>query len=46
MAPVTVEITERPLTEAASEDGVEFVDDLDTLAGNEVMRGCGNDNPY
>ncbi|MBI0374712.1 hypothetical protein JBE27_00080 [Streptomyces albiflaviniger] len=27
-------------------DEIELVDDLDEIAGNEVMRGCGNDNPY
>ncbi|MEL3944521.1 hypothetical protein [Streptomyces sp. LNU-CPARS28] len=32
------------LSEALEE--IEFVDDLDEVAGNEVMRGCGNDNPY
>ncbi|MEU2393954.1 hypothetical protein [Streptomyces sp. NPDC007369] len=26
--------------------GLEIVVNLDDLAGNEVMRGCGNDNPY
>ncbi|MEV7501750.1 hypothetical protein [Streptomyces sp. NPDC093018] len=39
---IPVQINSRP--EAVDE--VELVDDLDTLAGNEVMRGCGNDNPY
>lgn len=43
MAPVAVEITTET---TAVEDDIEFVDDLDALAGNEVMRGCGNDNPY
>ncbi|MER5783723.1 hypothetical protein ABT104_18670 [Streptomyces mobaraensis] len=43
MAPVAVEITTTP---AAVEDDIEFVEDLDNLAGNEIMRGCGNDNPY
>ncbi|WKU45954.1 hypothetical protein Q3V23_18875 [Streptomyces sp. VNUA116] len=43
MAPTAVEITTAP---TAIEDDIEFVDDLDNLAGNEVMRGCGNDNPY
>lgn len=43
MAPVAVEIITTP---TAVEDEFEFVEDLDTLAGNEVMRGCGNDNPY
>ncbi|MFC5246501.1 hypothetical protein [Streptomyces nigrescens] len=40
--PVPVNITTRP----AVDDEIEFVDDLDSLAGNEAMRGCGNDNPY
>ncbi|MEV8055131.1 hypothetical protein AB0P37_01040 [Streptomyces antimycoticus] len=39
---IAVEITPRPVVV----DDVEFVDELDTVAGNEVMRGCGNDNPY
>jgi hypothetical protein len=42
MAPVAVEISKRPETV----DEIEFVDDLDSIAGNETMRGCGNDNPY
>lgn len=42
MAPVTVEITGR----TDVEDDVEFVEDLDGLAGTEVMRGYGNDNPW
>ncbi|WP_187645477.1 hypothetical protein [Streptomyces sp. TRM49041] len=41
-APVAVQITTRPDVE----DEIEFVDDLDAVAGNEVMRGCGEDNPY
>ncbi|HZF90453.1 hypothetical protein [Streptomyces sp.] len=41
-APVAVTITNRPDVE----DEIEFVEDLDALAGNEVMRGCGEDNPY
>ncbi|MFZ3562901.1 hypothetical protein ACOKM5_44000 [Streptomyces sp. BH097] len=44
MPPIPVEITERPAD--TSEPDIEFVDDLDTLAGGNVMRGCGNDNPY
>ncbi|WP_180931261.1 hypothetical protein [Streptomyces sp. AJS327] len=39
---VSVQLTTRPV----NEDEVELVDDLDTIAGNEVMRGCGDDNPY
>ncbi|MFF3178120.1 hypothetical protein ACFVQ0_36495 [Streptomyces sp. NPDC057900] len=39
---VPVNITTGP----AVVDEIELVDDLDSLAGNEVMRGCGNDNPY
>ncbi|MEV0410334.1 hypothetical protein ACWGCK_09635 [Streptomyces virginiae] len=39
---VAVQITKRP----AVDDEIEFVDDLDAVAGNEVMRGCGEDNPY
>ncbi|MFI6874953.1 hypothetical protein ACIBL6_16110 [Streptomyces sp. NPDC050400] len=27
-------------------EAVEFVNDLDTVVGGEVMRGCGNDDPY
>ncbi|MEU1674111.1 hypothetical protein ABZ752_19085 [Streptomyces roseifaciens] len=42
MTAIAVEITTRP----AAEDDIEFVDDLDDLAGREVMMGCGNDNPY
>ncbi|MEV5567617.1 hypothetical protein AB0L54_32895 [Streptomyces sp. NPDC052196] len=41
MTAVAVEITTRT---AADEDEIEFVDDLDAIAGNETMRGCGNDN--
>ncbi|MCQ8829879.1 hypothetical protein [Streptomyces malaysiensis] len=37
-----VEITPRHVVD----DEIELVDDLDEVAGNEVMRGCGNDNPY
>ncbi|MFG2528303.1 hypothetical protein [Streptomyces sp. NPDC048516] len=40
--PVPVQIIGRPEVD----DEIELVDDLDSLAGNEVMRGCGNDNPY
>ncbi|MDN3056162.1 hypothetical protein PH213_16740 [Streptomyces sp. SRF1] len=39
---LAVEITPRHVVD----DEIEFVDDLDELAGSEVMRGCGNDNPY
>jgi hypothetical protein len=42
MSAVAVEITTRPDVD----EEIEFVDDLDAVAGNEVMRGCGNDNPY
>ncbi|MEB8338035.1 hypothetical protein [Streptomyces endophyticus] len=54
MSAIAVEITERP-AEKDKEKGqgmskevadVEFVDDLDILAGGDVMRGCGDDNPY
>jgi len=41
MAAIAVEITVRPDVE----DEVEVVD-LDAVAGGDVMRGCGNDNPY
>ncbi|WP_181861148.1 hypothetical protein [Streptomyces diacarni] len=40
--PEIVETTTRP----DADDEIEFVDNLDTVAGNEVMRGCGDDNPY
>lgn len=36
-----VEITVQP----AAEDEVEVVD-LDAVASSDVMRGCGDDNPY
>ncbi|MEV0413974.1 hypothetical protein AB0I68_24975 [Streptomyces sp. NPDC050448] len=39
---VAVQITKRP----AVDEEIEFVADLDAVAGNEVMRGCGEDNPY
>ncbi|MFG3118718.1 hypothetical protein ACGF4C_30645 [Streptomyces sp. NPDC048197] len=42
MTALAVEITPRPEVD----DDLEFVDNLDEVAGNEVMRGCGNDNPY
>ncbi|WKK26585.1 hypothetical protein QZH56_13900 [Streptomyces olivoreticuli] len=42
MTAITVEIT----TRQDVDDEIELIDDLDTVAGNEVMRGCGNDNPY
>jgi hypothetical protein len=29
-----------------AEDEVEFVEDLDEVAGGDVLRGCGDDNPY
>ncbi|MFK0116674.1 hypothetical protein [Streptomyces sp. NPDC090994] len=41
MTATAVEITVRP----APEDECEFVD-LDEIAGGDVMRGCGDDNPY
>ncbi|WP_267965053.1 hypothetical protein [Streptomyces fulvoviolaceus] len=41
MTATAVKITVRP----TDEDEVEFVD-LDEVAGSDVMRGCGDDNPY
>ncbi|MEU6822783.1 hypothetical protein ABZ921_19325 [Streptomyces atriruber] len=41
--PTPVKITSRP---EADVEGIEFLDDLDAVAGNEIMRGCGDDNPY
>ncbi|MFE4665460.1 hypothetical protein ACFRI7_06000 [Streptomyces sp. NPDC056716] len=41
MTATSVEITVRP----DDEDEIEFVD-LDDIASGDVMRGCGNDNPY
>jgi hypothetical protein len=41
MTATAVEITVRPDVE----DEVEVVD-LDAVAGSDVMRGCGDDNPY
>ncbi|MFI2260607.1 hypothetical protein [Streptomyces tubercidicus] len=48
MSLVAVESTPRPTDtdQSADELGLEFVDDLDAIAGAEVMRGCGEDNPY
>ncbi|MDI3422944.1 hypothetical protein [Streptomyces luteolus] len=42
MTAIAVEIIPRPEVD----DEFDVVEDLDTVAGNEVMRGCGNDNPY
>ncbi|MFE9330453.1 hypothetical protein [Streptomyces sp. NPDC006925] len=42
MTALTVELTPRD----EIDDDIEYVDDLDHVAGNEVMRGCGEDNPY
>ncbi|WP_405676188.1 hypothetical protein OG292_15600 [Streptomyces sp. NBC_01511] len=30
----------------AADDEIEVVEDLDALAGTDVMLGCGNDNPF
>lgn len=43
MTAVAVEITPGP---HAEEEEIEIIDDLDALAGTEIMLGCGNDNPY
>ncbi|MFF4254986.1 hypothetical protein ACFY1L_27640 [Streptomyces sp. NPDC001663] len=42
MTATAVEITVGLL----AEDEIEFVEDLDDVAGGDVMRGCGDDNPY
>jgi hypothetical protein len=44
MAPVLVEITGPPRTEASDE--IEFIADVDDLSSTTVMLGCGEDNPY
>jgi hypothetical protein len=45
MAPVAVEITGPPRTEASGE--IEFVPDVDALLSSpQIAPGCGNDNPY
>ncbi|MFC8349761.1 hypothetical protein [Streptomyces sp. NPDC057280] len=41
MTATAVEITVRPDVEVEVE-----VVDLDAVAGGDVMRGCGDDNPY
>lgn len=43
MSPVPVMITTAP---PAEDDDISFIDDIDALAGAEVMLGCGDDNPY
>ncbi|MEW2634676.1 hypothetical protein AB0903_24295 [Streptomyces sp. NPDC048389] len=30
----------------ATDDEIEVVEDLDAIAGTDVMLGCGNDNPF
>ncbi|MEV0776331.1 hypothetical protein [Streptomyces sp. NPDC050428] len=30
----------------AADDEIEVIDDLDALAGTDVMLGCGEDNPF
>lgn len=43
MAPVPVMIDTAP---RAEDDGITFIDDVDALAGTDVMFGCGDDNPF
>jgi hypothetical protein len=43
MNPVPVTIAAVALSE---DKDIAFIDDVDAIAGAEVMLGCGDDNPY
>lgn len=42
MAPVPVTIDRT----RAKDDDIAFIDDVDAIAGTDIMFGCGNDNPF